>query len=88
MRSADPLADPVAFWLFLGFGCLLAVIAVGIVRFDSLMRGLGANANPLLRGRRYELDDGQNRIVRAMAGFCLLGIIAVLGWHFAVVWWK
>jgi len=63
----------------LGVGTLFfLLIASGVVRFDRLMRAMGANANPLLRGRKYELTEGQNRLVRAFAAFAAIGGIVWL----------
>lgn len=70
-------------WVWLGslsaFTFLLLLIALGAMRFDRLMRALGANSNPLLRGRRYELTERPNRIVRSWAGFtAILGVVYLL----------
>lgn len=54
------------------------LVAFGAVRFDRLMRALGANANPLLRGRKFELTERQNRLLRGFAAFAAIGAITAI----------
>ena len=64
------LSDTPIFGFLIGVGILTSLIAFGVVRFDAFMK-----FHPFRFGRRYELTEPQNTILRIMAGFCLFGVV-------------